>query len=423
MKVVIVNMNDGGGGAAIAAMRLMHALRKQNIEAKVLVLDKSTQDPYVISMGNNKWTQWKAYIYFLLEHLLVFLNNGFSKSDLFRVSLSYFGFDISKHPCIVEADIIHLHWVNKSFLSYSAIQKLVNLGKPVVWTMHDMWVATAMCHHARDCEKFKTTCDHCFYLHAKDWMSLTSRTYQSKKNIFAAHIPQLVCCSEWLQKRIAGSSILDTHSALVIPNPINIEIYAKKDKRISQAAFKLDPTQFHILFCAAKVTDDRKGLNYLIEALQILKQKYPHYFANMQVVVVGTANNELQALFPCQIRTPGFISDEQMMVTLYNAVDVFVTPSLDENLPNTIMEAMACGTPCIGFATGGIPEMITHKETGYIAKYQSAEDLANGIVWIFEHAEKCNLSQKSICKVQDLYAEQIVANQYVALYEQMQLQD
>ena len=114
----------------------------------------------------------------------------------------------------------------------------------------------------------------------------------------------------------------------------------------------------------------------------------------------------------------GYVNDERQIVDVYNAADVFVLPSLSENLPNTIMEAMACGLPCVGFKVGGIPEEIDHKRNGYVAEYRSAEDLARGIRWVLEEADYEALSRNAIQKVAHNYSQQSVALRYAEVYQQ-----
>ena len=164
MKVVILNTSEHTGGAAVAANRLLKALRKQGVEATMLVRDKSSQDPNVHSI-NRTWFQQKVNLLrFLWERLVIFLCNRFSRSTLFQVSIANTGTDLSQHPLVQAADVIHLHWINQGFLSLHDLQKLVALDKPIVWTMHDMWPCTGICHHARDCEQFQQQCEGCFYL-------------------------------------------------------------------------------------------------------------------------------------------------------------------------------------------------------------------------------------------------------------------
>ena len=174
-----------------------------------------------------------------------------------------------------------------------------------------------------------------------------------------------------------------------------------------------------ILFGSVKTTDKRKGIDYFIDSCHILAQKHPHLTNEWEIVVYGNGSGELTKYLPFNVHPLNYISSTSELIDIYNAVDIFATPSLEENLPNTIMEAMACATPCIGFETGGIPEMIDHKENGYVAEYKSAEDFANGIYWILNESNFEQLSENARNKVVNSYSEKTVAAEYLNLYKEI----
>jgi glycosyltransferase involved in cell wall biosynthesis len=148
-------------------------------------------------------------------------------------------------------------------------------------------------------------------------------------------------------------------------------------------------------------------------------KKYPELSAQLGVVVFGKRSEELEELLPLKVYPLDYVSNEHQMVDIYNAVDLYVTPSLEENLPNTIMEAMACGTPCVGFNVGGIPEMIDHLHNGYVAEYKSAEDLANGIHWVLTDTEYKELSEEATRKAVSSYSENHIAKRYINVYNKI----
>lgn len=168
-----------------------------------------------------------------------------------------------------------------------------------------------------------------------------------------------------------------------------------------------------LLFGALNVTDERKGVYYLIEALKNI------CLENIELVVFGQIKEEIKSVLPVSVHPMGYLDEEKKIALLYNAVDLFVTSSLEENLPNTIMEAMACGTPCVGFNIGGIPEMIDHLLNGYVAKYKDVEDLSQGIEWVLDNNKDDNLSEFCIKKVHSAYSEEIVTRNYISLYKQI----
>lgn len=396
MKVAILNTSERTGGAAVAAGRLGKALSRAGIQVDKLVR-KDT---------------WLNRFRFYWERLIIFLSNHLNRKNLFAVSIANTGTDLSGHPLVKGADIVHLHWINQGFLSLKDIQALVKLNKPIVWTMHDMWPCTGICHHARDCEKFQTECESCFFLNSKG-KDLSTSVFNNKLSLYKDANITFVGCSQWLSGRARKSYLLWDKTILSIPNPIDTEVYHPMDQGTARELLGLPSGKKLLLFGALNVTDKRKGIDYLIAALRKIEKP------DVELVVFGQVKDDIRDLFPVPIHSMGYLSDESKIVALYNAVDMFITSSLEENLPNTIMESMACGTPCVGFSTGGIPEMIDHNVNGYVANYKDANDLANGINWILNMSERKNLSKACLMKVNERYTEAIVAKQYVRLYENL----
>jgi glycosyltransferase involved in cell wall biosynthesis len=282
-----------------------------------------------------------------------------------------------------------------------------------------MWACTGICHHARDCENYATQCKSCFYLNSKSSNDLSTQVFNRKKKIFDTPALSIVTCSNWLQSKVQKSELLKHRFNLPIPNPINTQMYAPRDKSKCRITFNLPQDKFLLFFGAANSTDERKGLSYFLESLEILQRQHPDIFKRVEIVVFGEMKQAVKQRIAAPVHVLGYISDEEGMVQLYNAADVFVISSLDENLPNTIMEAMSCGTPCLGFNTGGIPEMIDHQKNGYVAGYKDVQDLANGIYWILNEADFSELSSSARKKAENYYSEEIVAKQYINLYQQI----
>ena len=396
MKIVILNTSERTGGAAVAAGRLGKALKQAGIQVDKLVRDDT----------------WLNRFRFYWERLIIFLCNHLNRKNLFAVSIANTGTDLSGNLSVKEADIIHFHWINQGFLSLKDIEALVKLNKPIVWTMHDMWPCTSICHHARDCEKFQTGCKSCFFLKSKG-KDLSTSVFDKKLSLYKDANITFVGCSRWLSGRAKKSYLLQDKTVLSIPNPIDTEVYHPMDQGTARELLGLPSGKKLLLFGALNVTDKRKGIDYLIAALRKIEKQ------DVELVVFGQVKDDIRGLFPVPIHSMGYLSDESKIVALYNAVDIFITSSLEENLPNTIMESMACGTPCVGFEIGGIPEMIDHKINGYVTNYKDANDLANGIQWVLEHGDQQALSDACVKKVQENYTEEVVAKQYIELYERL----
>jgi glycosyltransferase involved in cell wall biosynthesis len=416
MRVLIINTSERIGGAAIAANRLMDALRNNGIQAKMLVRDKQTDNITVIGLKKSLWSIWQ----FVWERIVIWKANHFKQHNLFAVDIANTGTDITTYPEFKEADIIHLHWVNQGMLSLKDLKKILQSGKPIVWTMHDMWPCTGICHHARECDNYHKECHHCPYLYnggaKKD---LSHQTFKKKKELYQLSPITFITCSQWLKERAGQSALLDQHPIVHIPNPIKTNLFTPRNKVEARQKCNLPTDKKLILFGSVKITDKRKGIDYFIESCKILAEKHPELVNNLGVAVYGKESEQLKSLVPFQVYALDYISNEKELVNVYNAVDLYVTPSLEENLPNTIMEAMACGIPCVGFNVGGIPEMIDHLHNGYVADYKSAEDFANGIHWTLSESEYQSLSEEARRKVTSSYSESTIAKKYIEVYNKM----
>ena len=416
MKIIIFNTEEKKGGAAIAANRLMSALQKEDIDVKMLVREKTSDNKNVISLSESFFTSRLNKFRFLWERFVIFFINRFSRFNLFNISIANTGINISKLPVVKDADIIHLHWVNQGFLSLKDLKKLILLGKPIIWTLHDQWAYTSICHYTSGCEKFIEHCSNCHKLKYPGKKDISHDVFVKKAELYKNQNITLVGCSQWIAGLAKKSELCKRMNITSIPNPIDVSIYHKKDKKELRKQLGLSSEGKLVLFGSCKVTDKRKGVDYLKAACDLLLQQNKFRYDELSIVVFGGNSDELSSIIPYKVFNLGYINNVESIVDLYSAVDLFLVPSLEDNLPNTIMESMACGTPCVGFEIGGIPEMIDHKENGYVAKYKSAEDLAEGIIWVLNNENPEVLSQKARDKVLNTYSEDKVANQYIKLY-------
>ena len=415
MRVLIVNTSERTGGAAIAASRLAKALINNGVQAKMLVVEKNTDHLYVATVGGWFRKTWS----FVYERFVIWLNNLFSRKNLFAVSIANTGIDITKTPEFKEADVIHLHWINQGMLSLRGIRRILDSGKPVVWTMHDLWPATAICHYPERCERFKSHCRECGMLHKGGCLGdLAARVWKRKKAMLASRSISFVACSRWLCSEARQSALLKEQRIVSIPNPIDTRIFHPVDKVEARKQLQLPEDKQIILFVSQKVSDPRKGMDYLIESLNRLLADDPSLRERAVVAILGGQAEEIAERLPMEAYPLGYVSETKRIVTIYSAVDLFVTPSLSDNLPNTIMEAMACGVPCVGFKVGGIPEMIDHLKNGYVANYCDAADFANGIRWVLAGADWNELSAACLRKVHTCYSLTSVSLRYTELYSQ-----
>ena len=177
MRVLIINTSERIGGAAIAANRLMEALKNNGIKTKMLVRDKQTDQISVVELKKSWWKVWQ----FIWERVVIWQANHFKKHNLFAVDIANTGTNITALPEFTQADVIHLHWINQGMLSLTDIRRIIQSGKPIVWTMHDMWPFTGICHYAGDCDKYATQCHNCPQLYKGSKKDIAYRTFQKKK--------------------------------------------------------------------------------------------------------------------------------------------------------------------------------------------------------------------------------------------------
>ena len=410
MRVLIVNTSERTGGAAVAANRLMEALNNNGVKAKMLVRDKETDHLTVAGLPSSWRQQWN----FLWERFVIWLHLHFRREHLFEVDMANAGTDITNLPEFQEADVIHLHWINQGMLSLKGIRKILTSGKPVVWTMHDIWPATAVCHYSRGCEHYLSQCDQCPLLPGD---SLARQVWRRKVQMLNGQRLTYVCCSEWLAGEAKKSALLKDQRIVSIPNAIDTRLYRPQDKKQARQTLDLPTDRRIILFVSQRVTDPRKGISYFVDAVSRLVQQHPEMKDNTGVAILGGHAEEVASQLALPSYPLGYVSDPSRIVNVYNAADVFVLPSLEDNLPNTIMEAMACGVPCVGFHVGGIPEMITHQVNGYVAKERDAADLAQGIRYVLAEADYESLSRDCLHQVAQKYSQQSVASRYIEEYQ------
>lgn len=415
MKVVIINKSVSGGGAAVAAKRLFEALSANGIDAKMLIQDAVHNTTKIQSLSNTARERNKSFQRFVKERLY-FLPYEKNKSVRYSFSPAAAGVDISEHPLVKEADVIHLHWINHGFLSLKSLEKLFALNKPIVWTMHDMWPFTGGCHYADTCVAYTESCGFCPFLRKAYQNDLSSRIHAKKYDIWKGVDIHAVACSQWLRSLAQESSLLRHKKILSISNPINTSVFSPKDSQLCREEFGLPKNKKLLLFGAANISDPRKGIHYLIEALRILDKKYPNLKEELELVVFGKSTKQELKKFPFKTNSMRFISGVSEIVKLYNAADAFVLPSLQDNLPNTVMESLACGVPVIGFRVGGVPEMITHQKNGYLAEAKNSLSLANGIYDVVFGQDHQDLKKEARSFALTNFDTEVVAEQYAKLY-------
>ena len=225
MRILIVNTSERTGGAAVAANRLMEALNNNGVKVKMLVRDKESQKLTVIGLPQS----WKLQWHFLWERLCVWFHLRFQRQHLFDVDIANAGSDITRLPEFQEADVIHLHWINQGMLSLRDIRMILESGKRVVWTMHDIWPATAICHLTLDCRKFETGCQQCRLLPGGGGPhDLSASVWRRKQQMLSGHHITFVACSQWLAGEASKSALLKGQTVTSICPPTSVSSFSSR---------------------------------------------------------------------------------------------------------------------------------------------------------------------------------------------------
>lgn len=422
MKIVFINTNDAIGGAAIAAKRLRDALHDKGHNLQLLVHEKINEyDIRTTAFNPTLWGKWKAKATFALERLF-FLFYEKSKQQRFSFSPLVLGSRLHTHSLVKEADVVHLHWINFGLLGGRQLERLIDIPQPIVITMHDMWWITGGCHHSGTCESYQLICGDCHtYLRNPSSIDLSFREFQKKRNALQNKKKlAIVTCSEWLGQRARKSGIMEDKHISVIPNPLDTNVFTPLPQQELRKKYGLHPTKKYIVVAAAKMEVSWKGIRQLIDTIQIVQKKVT---IPTEIIIIGKVEDETLKQFALPVHQIGLLNLPEQMAEAYNLGDVFVSSSLFENLPNTIMEALGCGIPCVGFKTGGIPEMIQHKQTGYLAEFKNVQDLAKGILWVLErpNLEMQELKQAARTFALRNYKKEVVAEKVEKLYKQLLL--
>lgn len=392
MRVLLVNTSENAGGAAIACRRLMEALTLSGIEVRMLTASR-----------------WRGMWCKAVERVMLLPMMGFSWKKSWSIDVNWLGTDITRTEEYEWADVVHLHWVNQGMVSLEQLRRMALMGKPVVWTMHDVWNATAVCHLTLDCQQFKERCAEC----PMTWPALARHTWRRKQQLYDAAQIRFTTCSEWLRSQALCSGLMHNQDVTAIPNPIDTRIFHPADRMAARRDIGIDDMERPlVLFVAQYLNNPNKGARYLMDAMRQLTA-----CRDVGLIIMGSNGSEVAEALPgVKIYDLGYQNNAEHIARIYSASDVFVLPSLSENLPNTIMEAMACGVPSVGFRIGGIPEMIDHKGNGYVAEPRNAESLAEGISFCLSPSNRAALSAACTAKVELCYSQRAVAERFIQLY-------
>lgn len=412
-RIVLLSCNDIVGGAAIVTLRLMHALRDLGHDARMVVLNKKGSDSYVAKAGFCA----ERGAAFLFERIQIFMSNGFNREDLFKVSTASCGVGIHRHPFVRQADVVMINWVNQGLLSLGELEKIASEGKKLIWTMHDMWCMTGICHHAYECERYMDSCGLCPFLGKRaSENDLSAKVWRKKKELFDRLPIKFVAVSSWVKERALQSSLLKGKDIEIIHNAFPVDSFMTKPEQ-PYDSLVIGHYNNVISFGAASLDDPVKGVRYAVEALNILVDENPEIASRSVAIFFGKVRSN--SLFE-KLRFPylacGTIADHLTLHQLYCASKVILSTSLYETLGGTLIEGQSSGAVPVSFGRGGQVDIIDHKVNGYIARYLDPRDVAEGIKWaIGAGIPRQELHQSVV----DRFSSDVIARRYLELIDRI----
>ena len=401
LRVLNLSFWDNAGGSGRAAYRLHSSFRRLGVDSRMLVALKATDDEDVKVIGGR-----------MLGRL-----DRLCGRTVDRLDLQYLFYPSSvllpRMRWVRDANVLQIYNTHGGYLSHRALIRLSH-ARPVVWRLSDMWAMTGHCAYSYECDRWKTGCGAC--PHLDEFPALSRDTsallWRVKARTYGRSRLTLVTPSRWLAGLVRESPLLSRFPVRVIPNGIDTSVFTPEVREAARRRLGIDPEHQVIMFGAASLNDPRKGGRHLREALDRLPASLR---GKMTLLLVG--NDRWPDAGVERLKTLGPIADDHELARAYSAADLFVLPTLAENLPNTALEAMACGTPVVAFGVGGVAEAVRHLETGYVAAPGDTGDLAVGIERLLsDDALRSRLSRRGREVVLDEYEADRQARQFLDLY-------
>lgn len=381
----------------------------------MVVAEKMSDEPTVLEVGRRekRLKHWRHHLrrYQIRRNLRKYRSSRPSIFDGFSDDRS--AYDESILSDLPPSDVINLHWI-AGFVDYGLILRKLTKKAPVFWTLHDMNPFTGGCHYAHDCEKFSNMCGACPQLGSNNPDDLSSQIWHRKaayfKEIDRSRL-NIITLNKWMADRVALSSLMGGFPVSIIPNGVDMESFSPCDQVKARKGFLIPSNLKIILFVADDISNPRKGFSFLMEALnEICPAK--------ETMLVTVGRNVPSFISNIPHLHLGYLKDKELLARAYNAADVLIIPSSQDNQPNTILESLACGTPVISLAVGGMPEIVQEGVTGRLVTPGNVKEMSMAIQSLLKDDEGRKM-MRPFCRnaVINNYAPGVQVKKYIDLYE------
>jgi glycosyltransferase involved in cell wall biosynthesis len=402
MRILHISAAHHKSGAGIAALLTHKALLKKGIESKLIFIEniEDLSQENIIAYENNFYRIiCRKFSTFIDNILLIFYPNRIN--ELF--SVGFWGLKHRKNKYFISSDIIHLHWINHGFINISEIQKW---GKPVVWTLRDMWAFTGGCHYSINCSKYQSGCGNCYKLNSNSEFDLSFLMNKYKKKYLNTDKIIWIAVSSWIEKRANESAILKGKPIEVIYSGIDISCFNQIPIEIAREKLNLPLNKKIILIGATNINDKYKGFEYIKNLLNRIED---------EILIVSFGNGIINRnLISHEVINMGYIDDSHKLNLLYNSADIFLAPSISEAFGKTFAEAQSSGLPVLCFNETGPKDIIEHRITGYLSDYLSDNDLYIGYNFLCQN----KLDRKYIStRATELFDIDNIINNYIRVYK------
>lgn len=406
ISVLHISTADNAGGSGRSAYKIHRVLREEGIESKMLVRRKVTADEDVA----------------LIRRGLLKLADKAVSAVTEELGLQYLFLPSSRrlldHPWYKQADVVQLYNTHGNYFSH-AVLPAISREKTIVWRLSDMWPMTGHCAYPGNCEKWKTGCHQCPDLNSYPRLKrdTASLLWRRKEQLYQQSKIHLVAPSQWICDIAQESPLLTRFPKSIIHNGIDCDLFQTANQEECRRKLEIHHQGQGILFIADDVRDPRKGSSLFSRAIHRLWSLGKR---DIFVMLVGGHASDWQVDLPCPVWRHESIDDDRRLAFVYNAASVVIHPALVENLPNSILEAMACGRPSVAFDVGGVSEVVQHLRTGCLAPLGDVDAIAQGALWILsDEARRKDLSLECRQRIQRDFSLQGQAQAFASLYQKL----